>query len=129
MQSGKAFTASLNSWIIDSGVNRYMTGSSKNLQNYSSCLKEENVRIADGSLTSVSGTGSIICTPGIKLSSILHIPEFPVNLLSVSSITKDLNCEIVFFLDRCVFQDLQTEKRIGNGRLHDGLYMFDGTKE
>ena len=129
VQSGTAFTASLNSWVIDSCANRHMTGSTKNLQNYSSCLKEENVRIADGSLTSVSGTGSIICTPDIKLSSVLHIPDFPVNLLSVSSITKDLNCKIVFFPDRCVFQDLETGKRIGSGRLHDGLYMFDGTKD
>ena len=113
-------------WIIDSGANRHMTGSSKGFLNYFPSLTKDSVRIADGSFTPISGTGSVICTSNIKLSSVLHVPHFPVNLLFVSAITNALNCKIEFFPDHCVIQDLHTGKRIGNGRLHDGLYMLEG---
>ncbi|KAF7821706.1 Retrovirus-related Pol polyprotein from transposon TNT 1-94 [Senna tora] len=45
------------------------------------------------------------------------------------SITKDLNCKIVFYPDYCVFHDLHTEWRIGNGRLRDGLYVLDTVRD
>ncbi|XP_075077106.1 uncharacterized protein LOC142163859 [Nicotiana tabacum] len=126
VQSGTAFVAHFNSWIVDSGANRHMIGSFKGIQNYSLCPKGDNVKIANGSLTAISGIGYVICTPNIKLSSVLHVPEFPVSLLSVSAITKALNCKIEFFPDHCIFQDFQTEKRIGSGRLRDDLYILDG---
>jgi len=56
---------------------------------------------------------------------VLHVPEFPINILSISAITKALNCKIEFFPDHCIFQDLQTGKRIGSGRLRDDLYILD----
>ncbi|OIT19676.1 hypothetical protein A4A49_58508, partial [Nicotiana attenuata] len=115
VQSGTAFADNLNSWIVDSGANRHMTGSSKCIQNYSPSLNGDNVKITNGSLTPISGTGSVICAPDIKLSSVPHVSEFPINLLSVSAITKALNCKIEFFPDQCIFQDLQTGKMIGSG--------------
>ncbi|TYJ23257.1 hypothetical protein E1A91_A08G179000v1 [Gossypium mustelinum] len=93
-----------------------MAESSKNLFNYTTCPSKDNVRIADGSLTSISGTGFVVCTPNITLSFILHVPKFPVNLLSISTITKALNCKLGFFPDYYGFQDLQTGKTIGSGR-------------
>lgn len=102
-----------------------MTGSSNDIQNFSPYPKGDNVKIANGSLTPISGTGSVVCTPNIKLSSVLHVPEFPINLLSISAITKALNYKINFFPDHCIFQDLQTGKRISSGRLRDDLYILD----
>lgn len=87
--------------------------------------KADTIRIGDGSLSSVAGTGSFCCAPNIKLSSVLHVPKFSVNLLSVNSTTNALKCKIEFLPDHCVFQDLQIGKRIGSGRLHDGLYMLE----
>uniref|UniRef100_A0A2C9ULU6 Suppressor of forked domain-containing protein n=1 Tax=Manihot esculenta TaxID=3983 RepID=A0A2C9ULU6_MANES len=43
-----------------------------------------------------------------------------------TAITNAFNCKIEFFPDYCVIQDLHTGKRIGNGMLHDGLYMLEG---
>ena len=84
------------SWIVASGANRHMTGNSKGFLNYTPCITKDSVKIADGSLTSISGTGSVVCTPDIKLSFVLYIPDFPINLLSVNAIIKDLNCKGVF---------------------------------
>ncbi|TYG99021.1 hypothetical protein ES288_A10G163700v1 [Gossypium darwinii] len=102
-----------------------MTRSNKSLFNYTTCPSKDSARLADGSLTSISGTVSVVCTPNIILSSVLHVPKFPVNILSISTITKALNCKLEFFPDHCVFQDLQTGKTIGSIRLCDGLYILD----
>lgn len=48
-------------------------------------------------MSSVSGKGSIVCTSDLTLSSVLHVPSFPNNLLSISAITRDLNCKVTFF--------------------------------
>jgi hypothetical protein len=109
VKSGNAFLASLGpcSWVIDSGANRHITGSSENFLSYSLCLRKENVRIADGSFHPVAA-----CTSNIQLSSVFH----PVNLLSVSYLTKTLDCKIEFFPNHCVFQDLKLAKVISSGR-------------
>ncbi|TYH66684.1 hypothetical protein ES332_D06G140200v1 [Gossypium tomentosum] len=102
-----------------------MTRSNKSLFNYTTCPSKGSARIADGSLTFVSGTGSVVCTPNLTLSPVLHVLKFSINLLYVSTITKALNYKLEFFPDHCVFQDLQTGKTIGSGRLCDGLYLLD----
>ena len=112
-------------WIIDSNANRHMRGSNKSLFNYTTCPSKDSVRIVDGFLTSVYGTSSVVCTSNITLPSVLHIPKFLVNFLSVSTITKALNCKLEFFLGHCVFQDLQTGNKVGRGRLCEGLYLLD----
>ncbi|KAK8260346.1 hypothetical protein V6Z12_D13G116500 [Gossypium hirsutum] len=112
-------------WIIDSGANRHMTRSNKSLFKYTTCPSKDTVQIADGSLTSVSGTSSVVCTPNITLSSVFYVPKFPFNLLSVSTNTTALNCKLEFFLDHCVFQDLQTGRTIHSGRLWNGFYLMD----
>jgi hypothetical protein len=116
--SGNTFLANFGtcSWIIDSGANRHMTGSSKHFLSYSPCHNKETVRLADGSFRSVAGTGSIACTSNFQLSSVLHIPSFRVNILSVNYLTKTLNCKVEFFPTHCVIQDLTTGRVIGSGR-------------
>ncbi|KAF7824639.1 putative vacuolar protein sorting-associated protein 13A isoform A [Senna tora] len=63
-----ACSAQVFTWIIDSAANRHTNGSSKGLSKYSSCSNGENVQIANGSLSSVCGTGSMTCTTNLTLS-------------------------------------------------------------
>jgi hypothetical protein len=105
VNSGNAFLAHFGtcSWVIDSRANRHMTGSLKNFSSYSSCQKRENVHLVDGSFRSIAGIGSIACTSNFQLSFVLHILSFPVNLLSVSYLTKTLDCKVEFFPTHYVF--------------------------
>lgn len=41
--------------------------------------------------------------------NVLHVSELP---LKVSKISKELGCELFFFADRCILQDLVIGKRI-----------------
>jgi hypothetical protein len=60
----------------------------------------------------------------------LHIPDFPFNLLSVSSITKSLNCRGWFDPSHCAFQDLGIGRILGTGIAHNGLYyLHEGSDE
>ncbi|KAL0363864.1 UNVERIFIED_CONTAM: hypothetical protein Sangu_0484000 [Sesamum angustifolium] len=54
-----------------------------------------------------------------------HLTEFPVNLLSVSQLTQKHNCSVTLFPSYCVFQDLQTQRTIGGGHEHGGLYFLN----
>jgi hypothetical protein len=72
-------TPSDDSWIIDSGASDHMTGIFSLFSSYNLCSSREKVRIANGSLSSVSGKGSISITPSMSLSSVLHIPDFAAN--------------------------------------------------
>lgn len=103
-----------------------MTGSSKGFLNYLQCLNKDIIRIIEGSFTPISKINFVSCTINIKLSFVLHVSYFSVNILSVSTLTKTLNYKIEFFFpDYCSIQDLKIEKRTDNGRLHDSLYILE----
>ena len=44
--------------------------------------------------------------------------------MSVSRLTRDLNCLMTFFPHWCVLQDLATRRMIGLGKQRDGLYYL-----
>src|SRR4051812_7941185 len=71
------------------------------------------------------GCGTISCTRSLPLSLALHVPNFPMNLLYVSSITKSLNCRAMFEPRFCVFKDLKSGKILGTRTERDGLYYLD----
>ena len=125
-QQGTSTTrlATQDPWVIDLGVNDHMTGTSgllSNLEQYSSL---PNVTLANDSVTTVSSLGTANLNPNLSLSSVLYIPSFTFNLLSISKLTKLLNCVAIFLSTHCIFQDLKTRKIIG-GHETGGLYYLD----
>jgi transposase InsO family protein len=85
----------------------------------------ESVQIVDGTSRQFQGVGSIECTPSLSLSSVLHVPSFPVNLISVSSIIDQFKCTETFHENSCVFQERGTGRRIGTGDRRDGLWFIN----
>jgi hypothetical protein len=113
------------SWIIDSGATNHMIGTSNLFTSYTPCSGKDRVRVADGSTVPITGHRSIKCTNTLSLSSVLHVPNFPVNMLSVSSITEVLNCRGWFDPTHCAFQDLRLGRILGTGTVRNGLYYLD----
>ena len=60
--------------------------------------------------------------PSLPLHSILYASECPFNLISISKITRTLNCSITFSDKFVTLQDRSTGKAIGIGRESQGLY-------
>ena len=98
------------SWVIDSGANKHI---SSILSLLSDLLPiKHHVVLADGSSRSVHG--KCVLQPNKSLS-----------LLSISQLTKALQCSITFDPTLCVFQDLKTKKMISSRHEKDGLYYLD----
>ena len=84
-----AFHASRNpSWIVDSGASSHMSGTWSLFTQLSQLSDVRFVAIADGRSCSISSEGVVQASSHKSLDKVLFVPEFPVNLLSISAITK-----------------------------------------
>jgi len=117
--------SSSSKWVIDSGATDHMAGNPNLFSSFQPHSSSNTVSLEDGSPSRVIGSGTINATPSLSLSSVLHLPQFSFNLISVSKLTRALNCCISFFPDYCLFQDLMTNKTIGKGHESGGLYILD----
>ncbi|KAG5586525.1 hypothetical protein H5410_046959, partial [Solanum commersonii] len=61
------------------------------------------------------------------VNDVLFIPEFKYNLLSVSQLTKQLRCVVLFFPNLCIFEDLFSGNVLGICKENQGLYMLQTT--
>ena len=111
-------------WIVDSGASDHMTGDATIFSTYSPCPNNLTVRIADGSLSKVAGTGSVVLSRDLTLNSVLLVPNLDCNLLSISKLTKEKRCITNFSSTHCEFQDLDSGKTIGNAEECSGLYIL-----
>ena len=90
-------------WVIDSRTIDHMTGNSSLFSNFQSQPSTFIATLANGSQPCVHRSRTIFATPFIPLSSILSLPNFSSNLMSVSKLTRARKCYISFFLDFCLF--------------------------
>ena len=120
-------SSSSSEWVIDSGATDHMIGNSSIFSTFQSQPLPSTITLADGSHSCVLGSGTIVPTPSFPLTSVLSLPNFSFNLMSVSKLTRTLKCYISFFPDFCLFQDLMTKQIIGRGREFKGLYILDPT--
>jgi len=83
-----------------------------------------HVQLPTGDSAKVSHIGDCHVGGGDFLRKVLCVPAFKFNLMSVSQVTKDLNCCVTFFPHYCVFQDLSSGKVRVTGEARDGLYIL-----
>ncbi|KAL3510952.1 hypothetical protein ACH5RR_030353 [Cinchona calisaya] len=111
-------------WILDSGATDHMTFSRQDISQITQPRKS-SVFNANGIPYPVSGAGSIELTHTLKLSNVLLVPSLSNKLLSVSQVTKELNCTVLMLPLFCLLQDIRTREIIGRGTERDGLYYMD----
>ena len=88
-------------WIADTGATSHMTPNRAWFKDYTPC--KVPVRLADNNVIYAAGSGSIVFTPvknraslcPIKFMNVLHIPMLANNLLSVLTLTKKHNFEVI----------------------------------
>ena len=68
------------------------------------------------------GIGSVCPLPSLPLTSVLYVPNFPFNLISISKLTRDLHCVLTFSHNSKTLQDRCTRKTIGIGHESQGLF-------
>lgn len=72
------------------------------LENQTRSGSEMPVKIPNGETIPVKSIGDTSLPNGMKINRVLNIPAFNCNLLSVSRLTKELNCALTFFPDFCI---------------------------
>ena len=127
-ESGKTSTCFLSSssiWVIDSRATDHKIGNSSLFTMFQSHPSIPIVTLANGSTSCYLRSGTIHPTPLINLTSVLSLPQLSFNLISVSKLTRTINCSISFFPNYCLIQDLSTKRIIGKGRESRGLYILE----
>jgi len=113
----------LESWILDSGASNHMTGT---LQ-YMCDVKEVigcPVGLPNGYTTTCTKEGTVKLTDSLRVENVLYVPELNCNLISISQLLDELNCNVQFIGNLCAIQDRTSKMLIGAGEQRDGLYFF-----
>lgn len=131
-QSGNSsvcFSQSLpsTSWILDSGASDHIAGNPSLFSNLSSTKSPHFITLADGSKVQAAGVGRISPLPSLNLDSVLLVPGSPFNLLSISKLTRSLNCSVTIDPDSFYIQDRSTGQMIGAGSESHGLYFLQSS--
>ena len=83
-----------------------------------------SVQLPNRYSTLITHTGSSNMTSQDIINNVLLIPDFKFSLLSVSKITKDLQCAVCFYPDFVTIQDLSSGQVKVIGREQAGLYLI-----
>ncbi|RVW55235.1 Retrovirus-related Pol polyprotein from transposon TNT 1-94 [Vitis vinifera] len=102
-------------WIVDSGASDHMTGDATIFDTYSSCPNNLTVRIADGSLSKVAGTGSVVLSRDLTLNSVL------LDLDSGKTIGNAEECSGLYILKECHDPQEQPQMTVGEFLAQEGI--------
>ncbi|CAO2836159.1 unnamed protein product [Amaranthus hypochondriacus] len=83
------------------------------------------IKTANGEGIKVRGAGTVSFTNNLTLKNCLFVPDLSHKLISVSQLTKELNCVLLMKPDCCVVLDVQTGQIIGRGTERGGLYYLE----
>lgn len=111
-------------WIIDCGATDTMTNDLTDFICFTSPTKT-HIETASGERIRVQGGGSIKLSPTLIIPHCLYVPGLSTKLLSISHITKALDCVALIHPHCCILQDIRTKAIIGRGTERGGLYYFD----
>ncbi|OIT04225.1 hypothetical protein A4A49_65313, partial [Nicotiana attenuata] len=113
-------------WIVDSGAIHHIFSTLDLMSDVSKITdkEKEKVTLPNGGCAKIEHTGSSFLSAFDKLKNVLHVPDFKFNLMSVSKLTRDLSCAVIFLPELCVFQDLYNGRVKAIGKEDEGLYVL-----
>ncbi|XP_042051354.1 uncharacterized protein LOC121796605 [Salvia splendens] len=110
-------------WIFDCGATDTMTPDRRDFLIFDGSTKSF-IRTANGELITVEGSGTIEISPTLRLRNCLYVPTLSQRLMSISHVTKELNCTLMMNPDFCILQDIQTRRILGRGTESKGFTMW-----
>ncbi|KAL2235800.1 UNVERIFIED_CONTAM: hypothetical protein Sindi_1312200 [Sesamum indicum] len=115
-------TLGMGDWIIDSSSTYHICAHLSNFESYSAPTHAHYIHFPDGPKKAISYVGTVRLTDDIKLELVLYLPNFSVNLLSVSQLCNGSNYSCTFNKFGCVLQDQVTKRVLVKGMLHKRFY-------
>ena len=117
-------------WYPDSGATNHVTADQSNLTAKTEFFGPDQVYVGNGKGLEIKhiGHSSFISPYSSKiltLHNLLHVPTITKNLLSVSKFCSDNNVFFEFHSSCCFVKDQVSKTVVLEGKLANGLYMFD----
>ena len=101
-------------WIINSGATDHMTFDPNDFSN-TTPPRRTCIANANGATYPVTGAGTVPLSPSLSLAHTLLVPSLSNKLMSVSQVTKELNCVVLIYSTFCLLQDILSKEIIGRG--------------
>jgi len=114
----------LSSWIIDLGASDHICGNLKWFHFYNEIIPT-HIKLPTRHFTIAKQSGTIKFSDDFIIHVVLYVPDFHLNLISVSKLTNFLNCIVIFNGFQCLIQDKKTKKMIGSGDKREELYYLN----
>nr|KYP57023.1 Retrovirus-related Pol polyprotein from transposon TNT 1-94 [Cajanus cajan] len=118
-----AITPHTTPWILDSGATDHVSSSLTNFSSYIT-INPIVVKLPTGQHLVATHSGTVKFTESFFLTDVLYIPSFTFNLISISKLVSSLKCELIFYLNSCVIQDMTNKQKIGTVDVNGGLYQI-----
>ena len=120
--AGLTQSSSVGPWVFGSGATDHITGNKSLFSSLSSPDNLPSVTMANGSRVSAHGVGTVDLFPFLSIDNVLYVSGSPFNLLSISRLTRSLDCVISFTQSSVCLQDPSLRQVIGTGCESHGLY-------
>ena len=114
-----------NSLNLDSGATDHWTSFLEHFIFYAPCVSNEKVQVVNDPLAPITSKGQIAPFYDFALHNVLHVPKLSYNLLSISKITRELHCKVIFLPESVCFQDMSSRRTIVIAQHSGGLYILD----
>jgi len=101
---GLTRSSSLGPWLFDSRATDHITSNKSLFSSLSSPNHLPSVTLADGSRVSSHGVGTVKLFPSLTINNVLYVPGSPFNLLSISHLTRSLDCVVSLSTIMCVYR-------------------------
>lgn len=111
------------SWIIDSGASHHICASLHWFHSYSE-ISPMTIKLPNGHQIITKYAGTINFSTDLTIKNVLYVPNFHINLISVTNLCFDSNCLVSFTNKKCLIQEQKALRMIGSAEMMDGLYYL-----
>ena len=109
---------------MDTGASDHMCHNKDLFVNLEALARPNTVTLPNGNSLKVTHAGTISINHSLTLQGVFYIPSFRYNLLSVSKLSSQLSCFVVFTPKCCLMQTPSMRRPQVLGELHAGLYLL-----
>ncbi|KAL2243773.1 UNVERIFIED_CONTAM: Retrovirus-related Pol polyprotein from transposon TNT 1-94 [Sesamum indicum] len=114
----------LSSWIIDTGATNHVCANIASFHSFAKPATPHFIHLPDGSKSAVTYVGSVQLSDKITLHNVFFVPQFSVNLISVSQLCTHTSFQLLFTKESCFLQDQDSKKSLAIAHLFKNLYIF-----
>jgi hypothetical protein len=114
-------------WILDIEATHHVCYSLEWFITYNQ-IDVMEVTLPNGSSVQSKIHGRVQLNDELIVDNVLYVPEFAVNLLSISKLCSEMFVSLIFHHDHCLIQGKTNMRRIGLGKQEAGLYYLEAKR-